>query len=103
MTQEQFPWMTLLEQQPELGYYGYRGAWGGTPAQNRYYQNNYTQVFSEYLGRLGQQILGGQAPTLQWTDFLKEYPWIARYAALPPSFRGDYPGQVAPRARWLTY
>lgn len=92
----------LLNEQPELAYNAALYGQNLTPNQRRYGQNAYQDVWSEYLGRLGQQIQQGQAPTLQFTDFLPQQSFAQRYQQQTPQQRGDFSQRYAPRTRWLT-
>ena len=41
-------------------------------SQQRFAQNLFQPTFNRYLGKLGQQIMGGGNPTRSFTDFLTE-------------------------------
>ncbi len=43
---------------------------GGGFGRERFFQNLFPQIENRFLGQLGQQTLGGGAPTLTFTDFL---------------------------------
>ena len=100
------PWMDyykqLLNEEPQLPYYSALYGQDLTPNQRRYGQNAYGDIWSQYLGQLGKQIEGGQAPTLQFTDFLPQQSFAQRYQEQTPEQRGDQPQRFAPRVRWLT-
>ncbi len=94
-------WRQFLEtpgEPQQAAYYAYQPQWGGT-RQQKYYQGQFANVQNEYLGKLGQQILGGGAPTLNFTDFLSQVPWTQRYAQMPPSMRGFSASQFNPYTR----
>ena len=100
------PFLGYLEEEPAVGYFSSpRGAefMGGAPAKRQYYQNQYRDVYNEFLGALGSQIRGGNAPTLRWTDYLEDYPFPERYAALSPTQAGRGRQQFSPRTRQLYY
>ena len=87
----------LLEQEPKLPYYAKVHGQQRSPNQTQYFQGAYNDIYNEYLGRLGQQMQGGQDPTLRWTDFLAEMPFIERFARLTPQERGENPSVFNPR------
>ena len=92
-------WLDFLEDKPEAGYFSYQNQWR-TPNQKKYYQNQFQEIQNEYLGRLGQQLRSGGAPTEKFTDFLGQFPWTLRFMQLPPSMRGDNPSLFNPRTTW---
>ncbi len=97
------PFMSFLNEPGEgyqSAYNAYQPSWG-SPRQQKYYQGQFADVQNEYLGKLGQQIMGGGAPTLNFTDFLSQMPWTQRYAQLPPSMRGFNASQFSPFTRRL--
>ena len=71
-------WSGYLEAEPASAYYSYSGEWD-SPRQGGYYQNQFTDIYNDYLGQLGSQVRGGGAPTNQWTDYLGDFDWDAWY------------------------
>jgi len=53
-----------------------------------YFRGRQNQVETQYQEALGQQAASGQAPTLERTDFLQNFPWMQRYYQLSRSQRG---------------
>ena len=97
-------WRRALETEPEKAYFAYQNQWG-SPNQQKFYQNQFSQIQDKYLGRVGRQIMGGDpllggVPTLTFPEFLKNYDWQQGYAGLTPSQRGVNKSQFAPAARW---
>ena len=45
---------------------------GLQPYQQSGLQNLFEPTFNKYLGALGQQVLGGQSPSMTWTDYLNQ-------------------------------
>ena len=88
-----------LNENPESAYFANQNQWK-TPNQKKYFQSQFSNIQNEYLGQLGQQIMGGGAPTLNFTDFLSQMPWTQKYAQLPPSMRGSNQSQYSPVTRW---
>ena len=101
MNQYDNPLLPFLEDEPKAGYFAYQNQWN-TPNQQKYYQNQFSQIQDKYLGQLGQQIMGGGVPTLKFSDFLGNYNWGQNYANLTPSQRGVNQSQFNPLTRWLT-
>lgn len=104
---EQF-WKKLLEGEPEALYHSFRPQYGRgqgrfRPGQERYFKGQFGDVWNEYLGKLGQQIRGGQEPSLQFSNFLEAFPWANRYSSLPPELRGETNRRFAPPVRWLNF
>ena len=98
------PWSDFLEgseQGAQINFAGRVPQASGFRSQD-YLQSLFQPTFSRYMGALGRQIQGGQAPTLKFTDFLPQRSFAQRYQAQTPEQRGDFPQRFAPRARWLT-
>ena len=75
-----------------------------TPNQRRFFENQYQNVFNDYLGNLGSQVRGGNAPTESFAQFTQNFPFSARYADLPPGQRVGSPMRTfAPRTRFLPF
>ena len=99
-------WQGFLEENPQAAYFGYQPQFGRSPNQKKWFQNQFSEVQNRYMGQLGQQIMGGGAPTLNFTDFLSQ--WFApqggaaqEWAGLSPSQRGMNQGRYAPPTRWI--
>jgi hypothetical protein len=76
-----------------------------SPTQRQFFQNQFQPTMNEFLGQLGGQVLGGQAPTVSWVDFLKGSPTdnpFTRMRGLSPGMRGmGRQSTFAPRSRFL--
>ena len=100
------PFMDFLELTPESAYYS-APAWGEfaqqSPGTKRYYQNQFQDVYNEFLGALGSQIRGGGIPTKRWSEYLDEIPFAARYAALTPQMAGRTTGRFSPTTRQIYF
>jgi hypothetical protein len=62
-----------------------------------YFKNQYGNVYGNYMGQLGQQALSGQAPTLNFEDYLSNFPFMQQWYSLNPSQRGE---RQASSMRW---
>jgi len=70
----------------------------------RHYGYRYDDLYGQYLGQLGQEIRSsGGLPSLQFQDFLGNYPWLQEYMGIAPRARGSYQNRYAPRARFLNF
>ena len=100
------PFADFFEDYPQAAYYSSpRGSAfsGQSPNTQRYYQNQFQNVYNEYLGALGQQIRSGADPTLRFVDYLETTPFTERYAALPPQMGGRSTRQYSPGTRQIYF
>jgi hypothetical protein len=93
----------FLEYDPQMAYSSFGPSFGRdlrgsrSPAQQRYFEGQFSDIRNRYLGELGRQVRGGELPSTSFEDYLGAFPWADRYAALPPSMKGAYTSQFAPR------
>lgn len=84
-----------------------KGFGEGSPAKRRFFESSFDQIYSDYLGKLGQQIRGSKegisTEPLKWTDYLRDDPFTERYSKLTPSERGEYLGRYSPSARRIYF
>ena len=109
------PWANLLEQVPEAAYYSSPAGQSfasGSPRQRSYFENQFSNIYNQYLGALGTEIrAGGGLPETRFQDYLENVNpyqgnslFQARYGALTPNQRGDYSAMnLAPRTRFMYY
>ena len=73
--------------------------------QQRHYQNQFQNVYNQYLGSLGGMLREGVMPSADNTfaNFLGNFDWSDRYTSLPPQMRGDFPSQFNPRTRQIYF
>ena len=92
-------WKEWLEETPRALY----GAMlpTGTPSFTDYWKSQYGNVYGDYMKRLGEMALGGQVPSLDYSSYLSQYPWMRYWQNLAPSQRGEYPSRFAPGLRWV--
>ena len=82
------PYRQFLEGDTRAAFFGtLEGGGGGpnllgTPARRRQAEDVYQQAMQGFYGSLGKQALQGQAPTLQFTDYIKSFPFTERFAQL---------------------
>jgi hypothetical protein len=100
------PFMDYLEYEPRAAYYSSpasRQFDQGGEGQRRYFQNQFQDVYNEFLGSLGSQIRAGQAPTMRWSEYLDAVPFTERYAALSPEQAGRSRRRYSPSTRQIYY
>ena len=93
--------LDFLEQDPNLAFQGFSGQFGRSPSKQRFFQNSFQNIHNKFLGNLSRQIMGGQAPTGRFSDFLKDFDFGGYAAAQSPRARGLYSSQYAPSTRFL--
>ena len=98
-----FDWEDILKEEPQLAYFGQQQRFGRSPVQKRFFKDQFQQVFNRYLGQLGQQVQQGQDPTLQFSDYMKDFDFNRYFGDIEPSRRGFFPSRTAPRTRFLYY
>lgn len=96
-----FDFKTILEEEPRATFFSFQNQFGQSPNQRRYFQNQFQNIHNEYLGTIGSAVRRGETPTLRFGNFLENLPFTERYTSLPPSLRGDFKSQFAPRTRFL--
>ena len=107
------PYMAILEESPGAAYFSYADQWS-SPAQQQYYQNQFQNVYNQYLGTLGTALRSGASGTegapsisdigqMSFTNYLGDMNWTDRYTSLPPTMRGDYTSSYNPRTRQIYF
>ena len=93
----------LLAQMPQATYYSspMGGQFAGeSPRRRRFYEQNYQDIYGDYLGNIGTALREGRGPAT-FQEFLETDPWTARYGRLPQSARGMTGMRANPRTRFL--
>ena len=93
----------FLEEEPRAAFFGTLQQRGmlDTPTRQRQASDIYNQAMQGFYGQLGAQVLGGEAPTLTFTDYLQQFPFTERFAQLGRSFNQS--NRFSPRTRFLYY
>lgn len=112
MTMEQgqdnpFNFRDFLEEEPRLPFNAALNRFKQTGNQRNFFQNQFGGIFNRFLGTLGQQIQGGEAPTARFEDFLggrsqfdPGFNLQNFFRSTAPSLRGGQPQSFfAPRSR----
>ena len=74
--------------------------YGTSPASRRFFQGQFQNIYNDFLVAQGRALQGGQLPSQTFTQFLQQYPFTQRYAALPPELTGRTLGAFAPRVQY---
>ena len=93
---------TLAGELPESTFFSFQNQFGQSPTQRKYYQGQFSNIFNQYLGTLGQQLSQGQSPPA-FQDFMGGYDFGQQFAQLPPSIRGATTARFAPQTRFLRF
>ncbi len=91
-------WTDWLNETPDILYQAFMPQGKGTPFAD-YYNSRYARTYNDYSGRLGQQALNGQEPTLTFYDYLKSLDPFGEWKNLTPRARGE---QAPYRTFWNT-
>ena len=93
----------FLEEEPRAAFFGTLGRQGllDTSGRRRDAQNIYQDALSAFYGQLGEQILGGEAPTQTFTNYLQDFPFTERFAQMGRQFNQS--GRYRPRTRFLYF
>ncbi len=91
-------WQGFLEENPELYFQSMIPS--GTQSFSDYWRKQYGNVYNQYQGALGKQVLGGGMPTLNFGDYLNQYPFAQYFNQMSPSNRGINLRALSPGLRW---
>jgi hypothetical protein len=94
---------TILGEAPKTTFFSFQNQFGGAPTQRRHFQDQFQDIFNQFLGTLGQDIRQGQAPTRTFLDFMGDFDFSQQFGQIPPSIRGGTTGRFAPPARFLNF
>ena len=78
------PFSMFLEEEPRAAFFGQARHEGflDTPGRRRQAGDIYEQAMQGFYSRLGEQALQGQAPTLQFRDYVSTFPFSERFAEM---------------------
>ena len=107
------PFANILEEMPSAAYYSSPAGQSfaqQSPKQRSYFENQFQNIYNQYLGALGSQIRGGGVPNLMFQDYLETANpytgtdlFTSRYQGMTPIQRGDHSSYMAPRTRFMYY
>ena len=77
---------------------------GLSPNLSRLFESSFGRFQNQFLGSLGQQILGGENPTARFVPFLQGRNILDELRAISPGLRGGFgAGQFAPPTTFLNF
>ena len=81
MVQSNNYFQNWLEDEPVATYFSAAPFTGGqtSPTARRWHSGQLGNVRNEYWGQFGEQLRAGQTPSMNFTQFLEDYPWTQRY------------------------
>lgn len=82
------PYLPFMQETPQAMYNAF------IPQSNNlnfldYFRNKYSDIYGNYMGQLGKQALSGNAPTMQFEDYLSQFPFMHQWYSMNPSQRGE--------------
>ena len=99
-------WADFLEE-PGLGmeaaFFSQAPRFGRSQTQKQFYEGQFRRFQNQFLGSLGQQILGGETPTKRFADFVQNIDFDREFRSLPPTQRGAGVSRFNPRTRFITF
>jgi hypothetical protein len=103
-------WADFLEE-PGLGmetaFFSQAPRFGRSPTQKQFYEGQFRRFQNQFLGSMGQQILGGEMPggmpAERFADFVQNIDFDREFRSLPPSQRGAGVSRFNPRTRFITF
>lgn len=81
------PYLPFLREMPQAMYNAFIPR--GTNTFLDYFKSRYSDMYGNYMGQLGRQALGGYAPTLNFEDYLKDFPFLKEWYSMSPASRGE--------------
>ena len=93
----------FLENNPQATFYSSLPQGNMNQVQRQASGDVYNQAIQDYYGELGSRIRQGQQPTLQFQEYLKEFPYTQRFAQATQRSRDMGRQRVSPRTRRLFY
>ncbi len=94
---EYSPW---LIDSPNVMYQAMKPKTGMGGAFTDWWRTQESNTYNDYLGSLGQQAMGGNAPNKSYYDHLSNKNWMQDYYSQGPSSRGSSTRSYGPRAAW---
>ena len=95
----------FLEEEPRAAFFGTLGQKGmlDTPSRRKQASSIYDEALQGFYGKLGEQIIGGEAPTAQFSEFLKgpDFNFTERFAQQGRQY--NELSRYRPRTRHLYY
>ena len=102
---------TMLEAEPQSAFMGevasqpFRGTAPMKQRAQNYWQNQFSNVYSQYMGQRAQEMRQRKDPS-EWTtftDYVSDFPFTQRYSQLSPYQRGVTTSRFAPSTRHIYF
>ena len=95
----------FLEQQPQALYQSYLGdpKSNMTSSMKRYYQNEFSNIQNEYLGKLARDMRQGNLPTDRFDDYLKTDVFTQPQSTVPGDLTDRPAGVSSPMGQYTGY
>lgn len=102
------PGKSFLNESPEYGYFGALNQYAMPKNKAAFFKTQFVPQYDLYKGQLGQQILSGQDPTLNWTDILQTLfsqggGADQQWAGMSPWARGENSERFNPPTQFQSY
>ena len=92
----------FLDSQPQATFYSTLPT-DMNPVQRQASGDVYNQAIQDYYGELGRRIRQGQAPTMQFQEYLEQFPYTQRFSQATQRSRDMARQRISPRTRRLFY
>ena len=86
------PFQEFVDEDERVAFFSQRGRFGGSPVQQRFASNQFSDIFNEYLGQLGQFAQAGINPNQTFPNFLFGVDFQDRFRRASPQQRGTAAG-----------
>jgi hypothetical protein len=96
----QNPWAYWFDEEPRAAFEALRPQQGSFSFLD-YWRNQFPRLQSDFMGAQGREVLAGRPPSLEFPDYLTDYPWMNEWLRLSPQARGSQAGRLNPRTRWI--
>ena len=96
------PWEYLVREDDDIAFASQLPQFGSRAFRD-YSARSRPQVLRDYNARIGAMALRGEAPTLDFFDFVQSYPWQSKYLDRTPRERGGFSASLNPRLRFSNF
>ena len=97
-----FNFQDFLGDVPEAAFHSAVKPFSGTSAREEFFNRQFTPLRNRFLGKLGDQVKGGELPTARFNTFLEEIDFDQLFRSTPAALRpGGQFGELVPRTSFL--
>ena len=93
------PWLGFSLDDPQGTYGAFLPKTDNTFLSN-YLKNQYGNIYGDYNAELNKQALSGQAPSMEWANYLQGYPFLSAWYKMSPNSRGENTSGSLPGLKW---